>query len=268
MIDTHQHVNWLGRNEEGLIDFLDETDVGKCWLLSWESIDGSREITYKHLSILEIEKTYEKYPNRIIPFCGIDPRRENAEQLLRDYHKKGFKGYGEIKLKILADNPDLVKLLRVAGELGMPAVMHLDAPIPATPQWYLGDILNLKRAADLSPETAVIGHGPGFWREISGDAQERENELYPKGKVTPGGRLWDTLESTPNLYADISGGSGLGALQRDLNYTRKFLTRFREQILYGVDSYSCDTIKFLKELSLDKCIFNDITHNNAERLIK
>jgi predicted TIM-barrel fold metal-dependent hydrolase len=267
IIDIHQHVNWLGRDEQGLIDYLDRAGVDKCWLLTWESVDGGLEPTYKHLSFEEVGKTHKMFLKRIIPFCGIDPRRPNAEALLRELHQKGFRGYGELKFKLLADDPDMIKMLKVAGELGMPALFHLDPPIPATPQWYAGDIVHLERAAQLCPRTAIIGHGPGFWREISGNAQ-KVNAIYPKGRVTPGGRLWKALEKNRNIYADLSANSCLNALKRDTAYAKKLLVRFRKKIMYGTDSYNTDLKEFLNALGLPKGVLRDIMGGNAERLLR
>ena len=38
---------------------------------------------------------------------------------------------------------------------------------------------------------------------------------YPRGPVTEGGRLYRLFDRYPNLFADLSAGSGLGALKRD-----------------------------------------------------
>jgi predicted TIM-barrel fold metal-dependent hydrolase len=267
MIDVHQHVNWLGKNDRELMEYLDRVGVDKCWLLSWESIDGGRESMYQHLSIEDVRKTYKKYPKRIIPFCGVDPRRENAEKILRDLHKRGFKGYGEIKFRILADNPDLIRMLRLAGRLKMPALLHFDVPLPCLSGWYLGDITHLENAARLCPGTILIGHGPGFWREVSGNAP-RSKALYPKGRVTPGGRIWKVLAKYPNIYADLSANSGLTALSRDRSLAKRMLTRFRKKILYGTDCYDTKLLEFLRSLDLAPGVFRDITERNAKRLVR
>jgi len=61
-----------------------------------------------------------------------------------------------------------------------------------------------------APQTIFIGHAPGFWREISGDA-DSDPKAYPAGPVREGGRLYPLFESCANLYADLSAGSALGA---------------------------------------------------------
>jgi len=266
IVDIHQHVNWQGKNVAGLIQYLDEAGVDKCWLLSWEAVDGGLEQNYQHLSISDVYKTYKQYPRRIVPFCGVDPRRRDAEDILIALKKRGFRGYGELKFKILADNPDLVHMLRLAGKLKMPSICHLDVDMPSTTQWYLGDISHFERAAKLCPDTAMIGHGPGFWREISGDA-EKVDAVYPTGKVTKGGRLEKVLEKNKNVFADLSAGSALKALSRDIAYTKKLLIRFRKRIMYGTDNYNTHMLEFLRNLKLDKDVFFDIVCGNAKRLL-
>ena len=267
MIDIHQHADWLGKNKRDLIAYLDKGGIRKCWLLSWESVTGGLEPYYQHLSIENVYATYKMFPRRIVPFCGVDPRRENAGQLLRDLRKKGFRGYGELKFNIVADNPDLIRMLRLAGKLNMPALLHLDVDIPSTPQWYLGDIGHLENAARLCPDTVLIGHGPGFWRELSAGETYAPDVIYPTGRIKPGGQLLRILEKYPNVYADLSADSGLTALTRDPKFAKSMLTRFSNKIMYGTDNYHWRHIDFLKSLRLSPEVFKRITQGNALRLI-
>ena len=267
MIDIHQHVDWLGKDKQGLIDYLDQAGVRQCWLLSWEAVDGGLEPDYKHLSIANVYATYKMFPRRIIPFCGVDPRRPQAEQMLADLHKKGFKGYGELKFHILADNSDFIRMLRLAGSLKMPALCHLDVDLPSTPHWYLGDIGHLENAARLCPRTALIGHGPGFWREVSGHA-DRSPDLYPRGPVKPGGRLWKALAKYPNIFADLSANSAWTALSRDQAFSRRMLIQFHKKILYGTDYYDTKMLDLLRSLRLPAPVFRAITEKNAQRLVR
>jgi predicted TIM-barrel fold metal-dependent hydrolase len=266
IIDIHSHVNWLGRWEDDLLRYLDDAGIDKCWLLSWECMDGGFIRGYHHLSIAEVENTYKMFPKRVIPFAGVDPRRDDAEKRLAEYHKKGFKGYGEIKVPVPADSPIMVRMLRLAGKFKMPAILHLD-PIIAGNPYYLGDIGNLENAARLCPDTVLCGHAPGFWREISGDA-DKDLAQYPAGPVKPGGRLFKTLEKHPNIYCDLSASSALKALKRDKKATLKLLTRFRKRMLFGVDGYDTEMLKFLRGLGLPKALLDDVLGNNARRLIK
>jgi hypothetical protein len=51
----------------------------------------------------------------------------------------------------------------------------------------------------------------------------------------PGGLTERLLSNYPNMYGDISSGSGLNALLRDEDYTRDFLKRFQDRLTFGSD---------------------------------
>ncbi len=266
MIDVHQHTNWQGHKTKGLIAYMDSLGVDKAWLLSWEAIDGGLDPNYRHLTINSVYKAYTEFPDRFIPFAGVDPRRERAEEILQEWADKGFKGYGEHKLRLCIDNPDAVRMYTLCGELGFPVLVHIGAVLPGLKIWYNADVDGLERVLKKCPRTIFVGHGPGFWREISSDAGKNLRN-YPKGPVTPGGKVPRLLAEYKNLYADISAGSGLGALTRDPEFTQKFIAEHWPKLLYGTDGLTKDHIELLKSLSLDAEIFQAITHNNASSLI-
>ena len=43
------------------------------------------------------------------------------------------------------------------------------------------------------------------------------------------------MEKYPNLYGDLSAGSGAGAISRDLEFGREFLIRRQDRIMFGTD---------------------------------
>src|SRR5438270_9052192 len=59
--------------------------------------------------------------------------------------------------------------------------------------------------------------------------------MYPKGAVTPGALTDRDLSDYPNMYGDLSAGSGLNAMQRDEERAREFLHRHQDKLLYGSD---------------------------------
>ena len=267
IIDCHMHVDWQNHSADDAVRHMDRLGVDKAWTLTWQDRDaGLHPWNYCHLSPESVMRAYRKHPDRIIPFCGIDPRRENAERLLRDLVDQGCRGYGEIKLRLMADNCDLIELYQVCAELKLPVLIHIDVPLPHTRMWYAGGVDPLERALIQCPRTTFVGHGPGFWREISGNAH-RTTKGYPKGKVTPGGKVPRLLARYRNLYADLSANSGLNALRRDKRHARKFLARFPKKILYGTDGFDRNHLDFLESLDLDRTVLNNILGRNAARLV-
>lgn len=269
VIDIHQHVDWGGYDKPGLIRYLNTVGVSKCWLLSWEEADGGLDHAYQHLPIGNVFETFTKFPDRIIPGAGVDCRRENAEQLLREYHARGARIYGEIKLHIAYDCPDAIRMFRLAGKLGMPVLVHVQYPSSRMPNWwYGGHITALERAVKLCPDTTFFGHAQSWWTHISGDAHpELLETAYPKGPVTPGGELPRLLATYPNLYGDLSAGSGYNALTRDPAFGKQFLLDFADKLCYGVDGYDDRMFTFIKGCQLPADAHAKIMGGNAAKLL-
>lgn len=268
IIDCHTHVGWQGHGPTAAVRHMDKIGVDKAWVLSWEDLTGGLDPSgFQHLPIDGVMKACAAHPDRLIPFCAVDPRRRDAEGILRRLAEQGCRGYGELKLRLMYDNCDLIRMYKVCAELGLPVLVHIDVPLPQTQMWYGGSVDVLERALKQCPRTNFIGHGPGFWREISGNAG-RVKGCYPRGRVTPGGKLKTLLAKYKNLYADLSAGSGLNALKRDVPHAKRFLNRFRKKLLYGTDIYTRDHLDFLEGLGLEKKVFDDIAGRNALRLVK
>jgi predicted TIM-barrel fold metal-dependent hydrolase len=75
------------------------------------------------------------------------------------------------------------------------------------------------------------------------------------------------LEQYPNLYADLSAGSGLRALSRDPAHARDFLTRFADRLLFARDYYGDELHTFLESLDLPKDVQEQIYFQNAQKLV-
>jgi predicted TIM-barrel fold metal-dependent hydrolase len=183
---------------------------------------------------------------------------------------------GEWKCRLTLDDPRCVELYRYCAEHGLAVQLHIDIPWyrdPATGKpvydkfWYGGAIDNLQRALAACPRTIFLGHGPGFWREISGDA-DQAGPGYPKGKVTPGGKVIRLMDEHPNLWGDLSGFSGLNSLSRDAEHAVKFLLAYHQRLLYARDDYNNNLQEFLSSLDLPQDVAESIYHRNAERIYR
>ena len=269
IIDCHQHTNWLGRNTRDLVAYLDKAGVRKAWLLSWESIDGAREPAYMHLSIEDVFGAAQQYPGRFVVGAGPDPRREDCPALLRRYRRRGARIYGEIKLRLLMDTPELVEAFRLAGRLGMPVLFHLQIPRRARGRvgtWYLGNVDAVERTLRKCPDTAFVAHGPGWWAHISADGGADRSD-YPAGPVVPGGKVVQLLDMYSNLFCDLSANSGLNALTRDPAFGRQFLIDYADRILYGTDYFDTRMLDLLTRLRLPRAAEKRILSANALRLV-
>ena len=111
-----------------------------------------------------------------------------------------------------------------------------------------------------------LGHAQSFWGEISGDGKA-ETDYYPSGKVVEGGKLIRLLETYPNLYCDISAGSGRGALSRDPEFAAKFLDTYQDRVLFARDMLDNGHQELLRSLGLSDTVLDKILYQNAQKLI-
>lgn len=282
LIDSHQHTNWHGTSADDVVKNMDAAGIDVSWLLTWEVPEGEYDPYYKSvfdprcvgMPLEDIVAACERFPSRFVAGYAPDPRRPDAiERLEAAVKMHGVRVYGELKLRVLFDDPDVVRMFRKCGELGLPVVFHIDIPAkerPKFPQrdyWYCVDIDRLETVLKLCPDTTFIGHAPGFWRHISGDGYAAEG-AYPKGLVTPGGRVQELLRKYKNLYADLSAGSGLTAISRPPEgHGRAFLIEFQDRLLFGRDCFDSKLMDFLKTQDLPRDAWDKITHRNALRLV-
>jgi predicted TIM-barrel fold metal-dependent hydrolase len=78
-----------------------------------------------------------------------------------------------------------------------------------------------------------------------------------------GGIICRLLSEYDNLYADISGPSGYTALARDPAFAKRFLTEYRNKILYGTDNFFMGLRPFLDSLKLSMECYRRIYGENA-----
>jgi predicted TIM-barrel fold metal-dependent hydrolase len=292
IVDSHQHVNWNRRDTDALVRDMDAHGIDHAWLLTWCLGPAEREERVEYQRFLDpalvdddgnhpgiplsaLLAARDRHPRRFtVGYCP-NPIWSNAAEMLelaRDMH--GIRVCGEWKYRQTLDDPRSLEIFRTAGRLGLPVVLHLDVPYlngpggtPVyQPRWYGGAIVHLERALQLCPETNFIGHAPGFWREISGDAGTDPSQ-YPEGPVRPGGRLHALLDRYPNLHADLSANSGRTALARDPHHAADFVSRYADRLLFGRDYYEQRLHAVLESLSLPTEVVEKVYWRNADRLV-
>ncbi len=284
IIDAHNHPDWHGHSLDRFIDNMDKYDIDKTWILSWECPEDEYDMNIRkvvtpagvHNGPIPFERCIsyiERAPERFILGYAPDPRKPDAiDKLDAAIEIYGVKVYGELKLRMMYDNPDALKMFRFCGEKGLPVIVHIDYEIdnevkyPRPNYWYGGGIDAFERAVALCPETIFLGHAPGFWAHISGDGQY-DNCHYPEGKVLKEGKVLALLEKYPNLYCDLSARSGINALERDPGFASEFLVNYQDRILYARDDFNNDLQEFLNELDLPEEVLKKIYSGNAQRLI-
>jgi predicted TIM-barrel fold metal-dependent hydrolase len=131
----------------------------------------------------------------------------------------------------------------------------------------------LEHALATFPKLDFIGHGPGWWASISGDIKtQKDLGSYPKGKVIEGGAIDRLMEKYPNIYGDMSAGSGNNAIARDPEFGKKFLIRRQDRLMFGTDylqpGQPVPQFETLVAMELPFDVEVKIRRKNAERVIK
>jgi predicted TIM-barrel fold metal-dependent hydrolase len=272
------HLNLKGYTLDDVIAYMDKNSVHKCWLLT-------QELTNPHpyaSSVEEVFEAYEKYPNRIVPMYAPATNRLDATERFYAWHKKGIRGCGELRLSLNWESAILGQLLSCVNRLGVPIIFHMSEAIAYHESWeteiqnpstqpFPSGMLNfalLERWLKEYPKIPFIGHGPLFWKGISSGLEvELETDKYPDGPIVDQGITCRLLSQYKNLYADTSGFSGYNALSRDTEFTRDFISKYANKILFGTDNQSLGLKEFLDSLELPVNTYGLIYSENAAELI-
>lgn len=290
IIDSHEHVCYHGYGADDVIAEMDQFGINVTWLLTWylppsQHVPSSYHTfnpsntrpdgTHAGIVLNDVLEACRRYPDRFVPGYCPCPVEGDASALFENACRLyGVRVCGEWSYRMLLDDPRSLELFRTAGACGAPVVLHIDTPyLPGPdgrpvyqPVWYGGNLAALERALQACPDTVFIGHAPGFWRYISGN-EEQESAVYPSGPIEDGGLLYRLFDTYPNLYADLSAGSGLGAMERDTVHAEAFLTRYADRLLFGRDDHGDALLRFLSTLNLPADVSDRILYKNALRLV-
>lgn len=196
-------------------------------------------------SVGEIMLICERHPGRFIPFCNLEPRigkrpssvtPKDYLYTLEQFRDAGCRGVGELTTRIPFDDPYLLALFAACEQVGFPITFHTTTP--ETDGYGVLDEIGLprfERVLKAFPKLRFFGHSQAFWSEIGTDFTAQEKVGRPQGPVRPGGRLVELFRRYPNLYGDISAGSGFNALHRDPEHAFRFIEEFQDRILLGLD---------------------------------
>ena len=181
----------------------------------------------------------------VSPFAGENTAETNLSHYIRQYQAHGAKGVGEVEENRYFDDPYMFNLFRHCEACGAPVLFHIGE---MGGDYGIVDELHLphlERALAAFPNLKFIGHSQKFWAEI-GQCDSFSNSFRPEGKVIEG-RLPYLFRKYPNLYGDLSAGSGRNAMLRDPEYSYRFLEEFQDRLFFGTDlctEYDGDDLLF------------------------
>ena len=231
----------------------------------------------------EVLRIRDLYPDRIIPFCNLDPRyignspQSDFRHLLEAYKALGCKGVGEYIPNIPFDDPLNLNLFRQVEEVNLPVTFHIGPTIGGCYGCFdeVG-LPRLEKVLQAVPRLQFLGHSQAFWAEISTDViQDGQRAGYPKGPVTPG-RLIELMRRYPNLLGDLSANSGFNAISRDPAFGDAFLDEFQDRLFWGTDiandPQELPIVAYFHKLKAEKRIsekaYEKITWRNANHLFE
>jgi predicted TIM-barrel fold metal-dependent hydrolase len=200
------------------------------------------------------------------------PDAPGAIQEIEKYLKLGAVMIAEQKFGIECDSPEMQRIYQLAADYNVPVLMHWQY------QRYNYGFERFHKMLARYPRAKFIGHAQTWWAHIDKNYRDDTSDLYPKGRVTAGGLTDRYLSDFPNMFGDLSAGSGLNALTRDEDHARAFLNRHQDKLLYGSDCndlvgagtlcQGSETLAALRRLVPDPKIQHKLFCQNARRLLK
>jgi predicted TIM-barrel fold metal-dependent hydrolase len=265
-IDVHNHLgrwltddsDWMIPDVPALVHLMDETNIRL--IVNLDGMAGD-----------ELDANLDRYdrafPGRFATFCQLDwarlaePAGEQAlADSLRDSARRGARGLKVWKnlgltvrdaggALVSPDDSRVIALLRLAGELGLPVLIHTADPIaffePAdasnerldelrgAQNWWFGDrsrypsfdaLLDAHAALVLAcPDTRFVGAHAG----CAAEDLDRVERL---------------LSAAPNYSIDIGGR--MAELGRQPRRFRALLENFPERVLFGTDIFPATPEQF------------------------
>lgn len=242
----------------------------------------SPEWRYTIVAPEEVIGICREHPDRLIPFCSLDPRyltndtRANFRPLLRAYKEMGCKGVGEYIPNLPFDDPLNMNFFAQVEEVGLPLTFHIAPQIGS----YYGcfdevGLPRLEKVLAAFPGLVFLAHSQPFWAEIGTDVIQNGSRVpYPRGPVKPG-RVVELMRRYPNLYGDLSAGSGFNAISRDPEFGCAFMEEFQDRLCWGTDianvPQELPIVDYFEKLRAGRLIseeaYEKITWRNADRVL-
>ncbi|MFQ5986958.1 MAG: amidohydrolase family protein, partial [Thermoplasmata archaeon] len=211
------------------IQVLDEAEVWRACLINYvaEEVLGFTE------EVNAFSANYAKdYPDRLLPFGGLDPRREDVrdvmEELLSTHEVRGIKLHPPHQLVPADGYRGGVKGLEIvysmAEDQGVPVTIHTGTSIFPGARSRLGDPLALDDVAIDFPRLKIImAHGGRpFWTEEAFFLLRRHSNVYLDISSIPPKRLLDyfpRLEAVAHktLFGSDWPGPQVPGIRRNLD---------------------------------------------------
>lgn len=278
IIDIHQHMNYSLRPDATLLAHQKMMGASTTIILpSGTYVDrasthnGKSNGLAAKCAVTEAARDFAKaHPEGYLWAANEVTDLETAPAEIEKWLKQGACMIAEQKFKVECDSPQSQKLYELAAAYNVPILLHFQF------ETYNLGYERFHTMLEKHPKTNFIGHAQTFWGNI--DKAHDQKVMYPKGKVTPGGLTDRYLADYPNMFADMSAGSGLLSLTRDEEQTPGFFERHQDKILYGSDCndhfgrgpgcQGAGTIAAIRKLAPSKAVERKILFENSRKLFR
>ncbi len=267
IIDLHQHTPYSGRTADQLVEHQRALGIAKTVLLPAGRRFGLAAGAGGNDEVWALAR---RYPDEFVCFANELPDIPEAKAVITRYLDAGAVGIGEQKFPVECDSKHIDLIASIAQDYDVPVLMHFEHG-----NYNLG-FERFHRVLARWPRVRFIGHAQTWWGNI--DKAHIQTEMYPATPVTPGGLTDQYLSDYPNMFGDLSAGSGRNSLQRDEDHARAFLAKHQDKLLFGSDCSDADpdgpkcighaTLAILEDLAPGPAALDKILHGNARRIMR
>ena len=279
IVDIHQHLGYSGRSDEALLAHqraIGATTTillpaGRSVVTASTHRGTANGLQAQALGNDACEKFARAHRREYRFGANEVPDIDGATREIERYLKRGAILIAEQKFGVECDSPAMQKIYELAQAHGVPVLMHWQF------EMYNYGFERFHKMLQKYPRVSFLGHAQTWWANIDRNHHD-QSVLYPKGPVTPGGLTDRYLGDYPNIYGDLSAGSGLNALTRDESFTRDFITRHQDKLVFGSDCSDPDgggpkcqgsqTIAAIRRLAADHRIERKLLCENAQRIFR
>ena len=279
IVDIHQHLGYSGRPDDVLLSHQRAMGATTTILLpagrpvsTPSTHDGVSNGLQAECLGNEACRQFAKTHGKAFAFGANEvPDIEGATEEIERYLKRGGVIIAEQKFGVECDAPAMQKIYELAQAHRVPVLMHWQF------QMYNYGFERFYKMLEKYPRVNFLGHAQTWWANIDKNNAD-QTVMYPKGPVMSGGLPDRYLSDYANMYGDLSAGSGLNALTRDEDFTRAFLMRHQDKLVYGSDCNDLEgsgpkclgaqTIAVIRRLAGSKVIERKLLYGNAKKLFR
>ncbi len=277
IIDIHQHVGYSGRPDDVLLTH--QRAIGATMTIL---LPAGRDLVQSstHMGVANGLQAQALGNDACYRFARAHagsfafganevPDADGAVREIERYLKLGGVVVAEQKFGVDCDARSMQRIYALAQDFDVPVLMHWQFKM------YNFGFERFHKMLEKYPRVRFIGHAQTWWAHIDAGYTD-QTVLYPKGPVKAGGLTDRYLSDYPNMFGDLSAGSGLNALTRDEAFAREFTIRHQDKLIFGSDCSDHDgggakcqgaqTVAAIRRLAATRDIERKLLYENAKRV--